>query len=110
MVFSFSLNVGKVRLIIQSVATCKNKCVYKVDCLMHGIQNMCKKGVKDLDSHGPTPEYSTQLQRIANVWRSFGHHKKLEELTRKEYSDEHAKAHFSTSISGVVKSRWGTYE
>ena len=110
MVFLFSLNVGKVRLIIQSVATCKNKCVYKVDCLMHGIQNMCKKAVKDLDSHGPTPEYSTQLQRIANVWRSFGHHKKLEELTRTEYSDEHAKAHFSTSISGVVKSRWGTFE
>ena len=48
--------------------------------------------------------------RIGNVWRSFGHHKKIRATIEDMYDGETAKAHASTCIAKVVRTRWATFE
>ena len=95
--------VGGIRLIKQEIELHENKAILSVPCFMHGLQNCCKKAVTQLDKFGPKPQYSTQIQRIANVWRSFGHHRKIHKTIKELYGDDAAVAHASTSIGNVVK-------
>ena len=44
------------------------------------------------------------------MWRSFGHHKKLQAVMERHYTKEVSDSLMTTSIPAVVKSRWGTFE
>ena len=48
--------------------------------------------------------------RIGNVWRSFGHHKKIRAAIEEMYDSPTAKLHATTCIAKVVRTRWATFE
>ena len=76
---------------------------------MHGVQRCCAKLINEVDELTPQ-KYSARIMRVANVWMSFGHHKKIENVVRSQFGDAAAKAHCRTCIGNVVKSRWSTFE
>ena len=99
-----------VRVINTLCEDSKNKAVLRLVCFMHSLQNCCKKAVANLDSDAPAPKYSTQMMRIGNVWRSFGHHKKIRAAIEEMYDSPTAKLHATTCIAKVVRTRWATFE
>jgi hypothetical protein len=94
----------------QEVEHVPNIAIGRILCVLHGVQNMVKKSVKTLDKNAPTPQYSTQAMRSTNVWRSFGHHKKLKDVAVGKYGKEVADIHFSACIGKIMGTRWGTYD
>ena len=100
----------KVRLIEAEIQDKPDRAVIKINCFMHNFQNGAKKANMDLDKFGPGVAYSTQVQRICNAWRGFGHHRKLEKAIEARYDKATAKCLMATCISKVVKARWLTFE
>ena len=77
---------------------------------MHGVQHTNKKNINVADAVLPQPKPSTQLMRISNVWRSFGHHDNIHNEMVRLYGPGVAAIHTKTVMGGVCRSRWGTFE
>ena len=84
--------------------------VLRVACYMHRCQTLCKESISTTDSLFDGPATSAQIMRISNVWRSFGHHRKLQSAASKLYPDAAVEAHFSTVIGSVVRTRWASQD
>ena len=84
--------------------------VLRICCMMHVFQNSAKKQIADTDKFGPRPAFSSQMMRVSNVWRSFGHHRKLSHATKAVYGKEAANLRMNTTIGKVVKTRWLSLE
>ena len=70
---------------IQALVAAKPMCaILRVTCVMHELQNDFKAGVKAFDDElkGDLTKPSVVTMRAANVWRSFGHHRKLRGVTK----------------------------
>lgn len=107
------LNVGLMdvakgcNLIAHSIKDHKRKAVLRLVCVMHALQNAIKRSSRNIDAAGVggTPPYSTQVMRVCNVWRSFGHHVKLRDFAVARYGQSAASAHFKCGIGGIVRTR-----
>ena len=99
-----------VRMVIER---CRNKpfcAVLRVVCYMHGCQTLCKDSIATTDALFEGSATSTQTMRVSNVWRSFGHHRKLKIAASKLYPEYLVEAHFATVIGSVVRTRWASQD
>jgi hypothetical protein len=80
---------------------------------MHSLQNCQKKAMNNLDRMSVAMGvgvYTNMLMRPTNVWRSFGHHRKIRDACSDLFCALCAEAHFATCIGKVVRSRWGSLD
>jgi hypothetical protein len=82
-------------------------------CFMHSLQNCQEKAMHNLDRMSVdmgVGVYTNMLMRPTNVWRSFGHHRKIRDACSDLFGALCAEAHFATCIGKVVRSRWGSLD
>ena len=102
---------GGCRLILDDIKDrSSNVILWRILCLMHQVQRCIRKAAADFDAITAKPVYTTQVMRCANVWRSFGHHRKLKASMERIYGADVAKLHMTTCISQVCRSRWSTFD
>ena len=58
----------------------------------------------------PGPKYTTQCMRVCNVWRSFGHHKKISAACESIHGRVLMEAHCGTCIGKPTRTRWGAFD